>query len=145
MKGALFPSPHPCEKSECSRVDLVINLKHRGHWTRGMREDSAESLQESERILVHCDLDAFFAAVEILHRDLDPERPLIIGSDPPKGAEDGVLFRLVITQRGLTEFALRCRSERLGGDVQAPPLVPVITLEGRVDCTVVLHARLWPS
>ena len=34
------------------------------------------------RIIIHCDLDAFFAAVEILHHNLDPAIPLIIGSDP---------------------------------------------------------------
>ena len=56
-----------------------------------MREDSAESLQGGERILVHCDLDAFFASVEILHRDLDPERPLIIGSDPQGGRGRGIV------------------------------------------------------
>ena len=38
-----------------------------------------------ERILIHCDLDAFFAAVETLHHNLDPDVPLIIGSDPKNG------------------------------------------------------------
>ena len=44
-----------------------------------------------ERILVHCDLDAFFAAVEILHHNLDPEKPLIIGSDPQAGRGRGIV------------------------------------------------------
>ncbi|MBT3477743.1 MAG: DNA polymerase IV [Euryarchaeota archaeon] len=44
-----------------------------------------------ERILVHCDLDAFFAAVEILHHSLDPEKPLIIGSDPQAGRGRGIV------------------------------------------------------
>lgn len=43
------------------------------------------------RLLVHCDLDAFFAAVEVLHRGLDPARPLIIGSDPQQGRGRGIV------------------------------------------------------
>ena len=43
------------------------------------------------RILIHCDLDAFFAAVETLHHDLDPEVPLIIGSDPKGGNGRGIV------------------------------------------------------
>lgn len=46
---------------------------------------------QSARILVHCDLDAFFASVEILHHDLDPKRPLIIGSDPLQGLGRGIV------------------------------------------------------
>lgn len=46
---------------------------------------------DNERILIHCDLDAFFASVEILHRDLDPDRPLIIGSDPKGGRGRGIV------------------------------------------------------
>ena len=46
---------------------------------------------QSVRILVHCDLDAFFASVEILHHDLDPKRPLIIGSDPLQGLGRGIV------------------------------------------------------
>jgi DNA polymerase IV (DinB-like DNA polymerase) len=44
-----------------------------------------------ERILIHCDLDAFFAAVETLHHDLDPTVPLIIGSDPQNGQGRGIV------------------------------------------------------
>ena len=44
-----------------------------------------------DRILIHCDLDAFFAAVETLHHDLDPEVPLIIGSDPQMGQGRGIV------------------------------------------------------
>jgi DNA polymerase IV (archaeal DinB-like DNA polymerase) len=43
------------------------------------------------RILIHCDLDAFFAAVETLHHDLDPEIPLILGSDPKGGRGRGIV------------------------------------------------------
>ena len=42
-----------------------------------------------ERIIIHCDMDAFFAAVETLHHDLDPEVPLILGSDPQGGRGRG--------------------------------------------------------
>lgn len=44
-----------------------------------------------ERILIHCDLDAFFAAVETLHHNLDPDVPLIIGSDPKNGQGRGIV------------------------------------------------------
>ena len=69
----------------------VINLKHRGQWRQCMRADGGQPSSEEERILVHCDLDAFFASVEILHRNLDPNRPLIIGSDPQGGRRRGIV------------------------------------------------------
>ncbi|MGY8703994.1 MAG: Y-family DNA polymerase, partial [Candidatus Poseidoniales archaeon] len=50
-----------------------------------------EASRSSERIIVHCDLDAFFAAVETLHHDLDPTIPLIIGSDPNQGRARGIV------------------------------------------------------
>ncbi|MDA8673187.1 DNA polymerase IV [Candidatus Poseidoniales archaeon] len=56
-----------------------------------MRADDVQPSSEEERILVHCDLDAFFASVEILHRSLDPNRPLIIGSDPQGGRGRGIV------------------------------------------------------
>ena len=45
----------------------------------------------ASRILIHCDLDAFFAAVETLHHNLDPEIPLILGSDPKEGKGRGIV------------------------------------------------------
>jgi DNA polymerase IV (DinB-like DNA polymerase) len=45
----------------------------------------------ASRILIHCDLDAFFAAVETLHHNLDPEIPLILGSDPKDGKGRGIV------------------------------------------------------
>ena len=45
----------------------------------------------ASRILIHCDLDAFFAAVETLHHNLDPEVPLILGSDPKGGKGRGIV------------------------------------------------------
>ena len=56
-----------------------------------MNGGDSSSDPNGERILVHCDLDAFFASVEILHRDLDPSRPLIIGSDPKGGRGRGIV------------------------------------------------------
>ena len=44
-----------------------------------------------DRILVHCDLDAFFAAVETLHHGFSPEIPIIIGSDPKQGRGRGIV------------------------------------------------------
>ena len=49
------------------------------------------STDMGSRILIHCDLDAFFAAVETLHHDLDPSIPLILGSDPKGGKGRGIV------------------------------------------------------
>ena len=73
-----------------------INFKHRGRYSQHMSEEMNPHSQDStppfkERIIVHCDLDAFFAAVEILHHNLDPEKPLIIGSDPQGGRGRGIV------------------------------------------------------
>ncbi|MEC7097088.1 MAG: DNA polymerase IV [Candidatus Thermoplasmatota archaeon] len=43
------------------------------------------------RIIVHCDLDAFYAAVETLHHGFDDTVPLIIGSDPENGRGRGIV------------------------------------------------------
>jgi len=43
------------------------------------------------RIIIHCDLDAFYAAVETLHHNLDPSIPLILGSDPKDGKGRGIV------------------------------------------------------
>ena len=45
----------------------------------------------ASRILIHCDLDVFFAAVETLHHNLDPDIPLILGSDPKDGKGRGIV------------------------------------------------------
>ena len=45
----------------------------------------------ASRIILHCDLDAFFAAVETLHHNLDEKIPLILGSDPKNGAGRGIV------------------------------------------------------
>jgi nucleotidyltransferase/DNA polymerase involved in DNA repair len=45
----------------------------------------------ASRILIHCDLDAFYAAVETLHHNLDPNVPLILGSDPKGGKGRGIV------------------------------------------------------
>ena len=40
---------------------------------------------------MHCDLDAFYAAVETLHHGFDESIPLIIGSDPENGRGRGIV------------------------------------------------------
>tara|TARA_X000001036_G_scaffold132562_4_gene125423 strand:- start:4464 stop:5585 length:1122 start_codon:yes stop_codon:yes gene_type:complete len=50
-----------------------------------------ENNSASNKILIHCDLDAFFAAVEVLHHGFDDEIPLIIGSDPKQGRGRGIV------------------------------------------------------
>ena len=54
-----------------------------------VRVNGSDSTQN--RILIHCDLDAFFAAVEVLHHGFDDEIPLIIGSDPKQGRGRGIV------------------------------------------------------
>ena len=44
-----------------------------------------------KRIIIHCDLDAFFASVEILHHGFPEDEPLIIGSDPMQGRGRGIV------------------------------------------------------
>jgi len=43
------------------------------------------------RIIIHCDLDAFYAAVETLHHGFDEAIPLIIGSNPDNGRGRGIV------------------------------------------------------
>lgn len=43
------------------------------------------------RLLIHCDLDAFFAAVEVQAERLDDRIPLIIGADPRGGRGRGIV------------------------------------------------------
>ena len=43
------------------------------------------------RIIIHCDLDALFASVEILHHGFPEDEPLIIGSDPMQGRGRGIV------------------------------------------------------
>ncbi len=57
-----------------------------------------------ERILIHCDLDAFYASVETLHHNLDPNVPLIIGSDPKNGQGRGIVSTCNYAAR---EFGVR--------------------------------------
>ncbi len=45
----------------------------------------------SSKIIVHCDLDAFYAAVETLHHGFDSQTPLIIGSNPDNGRGRGIV------------------------------------------------------
>ncbi len=46
---------------------------------------------DGPRVIIHCDLDAFFAAVETLHHGFDESVPLIIGSDPKQGRGRGIV------------------------------------------------------
>ena len=56
-----------------------------------MMQNKEPRFSDANRILVHCDLDAFFAAVETLHHGFSPEIPLIIGSDPQQGRGRGIV------------------------------------------------------
>ena len=71
--------------------------------------------------LIHCDLDAFFAAVETLHHEFDDDVPLIIGSDPKQGRGRGIVSTCNYAARTLA-YARRCPSPKHGGAVQPPRL-----------------------
>lgn len=55
-----------------------------------MSQDEQQT-NNKNRILIHCDLDAFFAAVETLHHGFPSDTPLIIGSDPQQGRGRGIV------------------------------------------------------
>ena len=80
----------------------------------------------ASRILIHCDLDAFFAAVETLHHNLDPEIPLILGSDPKEGKGRGIVSTCNYAARKY-EYAQQCQLEKHGEDARAPRMDLVIT------------------
>ena len=44
------------------------------------------------RIILHCDLDCFFAAVEIRDNPQYKGKPVIIGADPKEGKGRGVIL-----------------------------------------------------
>ena len=56
-----------------------------------MVAEEVEGPETGPKILIHCDLDAFFAAVETLHHGLNASVPLIIGSDPKQGRGRGIV------------------------------------------------------
>ena len=74
------------------------------------------------RILIHCDLDAFFAAVETIHHQLDSTTPLIIGSDPKSGRGRGIVSTCNYAARDfgvhsampISEAWRRCPGEPIG-------------------------------
>ena len=82
-------------------------------------------LHMGSRIIIHCDLDAFFAAVEILHHNLDPSIPLIIGSDPQQGRGRGIVSTCNYAARDfgirsampITEAWRRCPGSPIGDAV----------------------------
>ena len=55
-----------------------------------MSQDEKQT-NNKNRILIHCDLDAFFAAVETLHHGFPVDTPLIIGTDPQQGRGRGIV------------------------------------------------------
>ena len=84
-----------------------------------------KDLSPTERILVHCDLDAFYASVETIFRELDPNIPLIIGSDPKNGSGRGIVSTCNYAARKygvrsampITEAWRRCPAEPFGNAI----------------------------
>jgi len=84
------------------------------------------------RILIHCDLDAFFASVETIHHDLDPSIPLIIGSDPNSGQGRGVVSTCNYAAR---EYGIRSAMpiSEAWRRCPAPPLGPALYRRGQFN------------
>lgn len=84
-----------------------------------------KELSITERILVHCDLDAFYASVETIFRELDTNIPLIIGSDPKNGSGRGIVSTCNYAARKygvrsampITEAWRRCPAEPFGNAI----------------------------
>ncbi len=84
---------------------------------------------DGRKILIHVDLDAFFASVEMIALDLDPEVPLVIGSDPQEGRGRGIVSTCNYAARRygirsampISEAWRRCPSEPLGNAMYQGP------------------------
>ena len=86
VNEAIYPCADPLVE-----LNLHIKFKHPwqccNHVVDGLSGDGGDG----PRVIIHCDLDAFFAAVETLHHGFDDDVPLIIGSDPKQGRGRGIV------------------------------------------------------
>jgi DNA polymerase IV (DinB-like DNA polymerase) len=48
-----------------------------------------------KRIIIHIDMDAFFAAIEERENPHFKGKPIVVGADPKKGKGVGVVFTLI--------------------------------------------------
>lgn len=71
----------------------------------------ASSAKKIERVIMHLDMDAFFAAIEQLDNPEYRGKPVVVGADPQGGKGRG-LFLLPATRREHMEFILLCQSPR---------------------------------
>ena len=67
-------------------------------WVSRCSKTSTLTLYHGIEDLIHCDLDAFYASVETLHHNLDPEVPLI-WAQTPKVVREGELYQHAIMQQ----------------------------------------------
>ena len=81
---------YPCE-DPLVELNLHIKFKHLWRCWKCVVEEGSGHGEDGPRIIIHCDLDAFFAAVETLHHGFDDTVPLIIGSDPKQGRGRGIV------------------------------------------------------
>lgn len=81
---------YPCE-DPLVELNHHIKFKHRWHRWKSVVEKPVGQVDDGPRIIIHCDLDAFYAAVETLHHGFDEAVPLIIGSDPKQGRGRGIV------------------------------------------------------
>ena len=86
-------------------------------------------MMDNLRIIVHCDLDAFYAAVETLHHGFDESIPLIIGSDPENGRGRGIVSTCNYAARKFGIHSAMSISVRHGGDAQGLHMAMPFTSE----------------
>ena len=83
---------------------------------------------DETRIIVHCDLDAFYAAVETLHHGFDEAIPLVIGSDPEGGRGRGIVSTCNYAARNLVSVQ-QWQLVKHGEDVQVHHMALLSTSE----------------
>ena len=96
--------------------------------------DVATDTARRPRVLIHCDLDAFFAAVETLHHGFDDAVPLIIGSDPKQGRGRGIVSTCNYAAR---QFGIRSAMpvSEAWRRCPAAPFGPALYIRGTVSYT----------
>ena len=104
-----------------------------------MVEEPSAIEPEGPRVLIHCDLDAFFAAVETLHHGFDDDVSHH-RSDPKQGRGRGIVSTCNYAAR---KFGIRSAMPVSGrGDaVQPLRLALPSTSEAHGDCTAVQVER----
>jgi DNA polymerase IV (archaeal DinB-like DNA polymerase) len=73
---------HPIFKSFYDIFDTTITL---------MSASNSETNNHEQRIVLHVDMDSFFASVEIREKPELKDKPVVVGADPKRGTGRGVV------------------------------------------------------